>query len=245
VRHRRRAPIGHGFRYPHAMVAVDAADPSALEAHPWFGWHRPAPVRFHRADYLGPAELPLDEAARRCVREQTGLALDGRVEILTQPRAWGYSFNPVSFYLCHDRAGNLRAIVAEITNTPWLERHAYALAVPEGHPAGAPITWEFAKRFHISPFNPMRQTYRWSFVVRPDAFAVHMVNLDQDGSTVFDATLACRRHRLGLGTLARVLRMSPLLNLQVALRIYLQAKNLWRKGAVFHTHPVKLATAGA
>jgi DUF1365 family protein len=35
----------------------------------------------------------------------------------------------VSFYYCFDAGGTLHSIVAEITNTPWKERHAYVLPV--------------------------------------------------------------------------------------------------------------------
>jgi DUF1365 family protein len=72
-----------------------------------------------------------------------------------------------------------------------------------------------------------------------------MLNLAEDGSTVFDATLVARRRPLTGGMLARLLRVSPLLNLQMALRIYLQARRLWAKGAPFHAHPNTLVPAGA
>jgi len=245
VRHRRHEPVEHRFGYRHALVGLDVdAGREDFERHPWFGWGRPAPVRFHRGDYLGPCTVSLREAVTRCVREQTGLACDGRIEILTQPRAWGFSFNPVSFYLCHDRAGRLMAIVAEITNTPWLERCSYALAVPEDHRSGDPLDFAFTKRFHISPFNPLRQEYRWRFIIRPQSIGVHMRNFTE-GRLVFDATMVLARRPLSGGTLARLLRSSPLLSLQVALRIYLQARALWSKRAPFHPHPSTLVPAGA
>jgi len=236
VRHRRYEPVEHAFGYRHALVGLDLADGQRLEQHPWFGWRRPAAVRFHRGDYLRPLEVPLDQAVRACVRQQTGINFDGSIEILTQPRAWGYSFNPVSFYLCRQADGRLAAIVADITSTPWLERHAYALAVPEDHPPGAPLDLTFAKRFHISPFNGMGQIYRWRFIVRDGVFAVHMRNLE-GGHCVFDATLVLARHALNGGALSRLLRRSPLLNLQVVFRIYLHAKRLWAKRATFYPHP--------
>lgn len=244
VRHRRFAPVAHAFGYRHVQVGLDGADGRALEAHPWFGWRRPAPVRFHRGDYLRPLDLPLDQAARDCLRQQTGVECYGPVEVVTQPRAWGYSFNPVSFYLCRHGDGRLAGIVADITNTPWLERHAYALAVPEGHRDGAPIDAVFAKRFHISPFSRMDQEYRWRFIVRDRGLGVHMRTFE-DGRCVFDATMVLARRPLSGGALARLLRTAPLFNLQVVFRIYMQAKRLWWKKAVFHPHPRTLIPAGA
>ena len=50
------------------------------------------------------------------------------MRLLTTPRTLGRSFNPVSFYYCFDPAGEtVLAIVAEVTNTPWGERHAYVM----------------------------------------------------------------------------------------------------------------------
>ncbi len=245
VRHRRHEPVVHRFGYRHALIGLDLDNGrQALESHPWFGWQRPAPVRFHRGDFLRPVQVPLTEAVHRCVRDQTGVEFAGGIELVTQPRAWGVSFNPVSFYLCHHADGRLAAIVADITNTPWLERHAYALAVPEDHQAGDALDFTFAKRFHISPFSPMRQIYRWRFIVRERALGVHMRSCEGD-RCVFDATMVLARRPLRAGGLARLLRTSPLLNLQVIFAIYMQAKRLWRKNVPFHPHPSTLATAGA
>ena len=45
------------------------------------------------------------------------------------PRVLGYVFNPVSFWWCHDRAGALRAVIAEVRNT-FGEHHNYLIAHP-------------------------------------------------------------------------------------------------------------------
>jgi DUF1365 family protein len=53
--------------------------------------------------------------------------------LLTHLRYFGYCMNPVSFYYCFDAAGErVETIVAEITNTPWGERHQYVLQYPPG-----------------------------------------------------------------------------------------------------------------
>ena len=47
------------------------------------------------------------------------------------PRMLGYVFNPISFWLCHDAAGAVRAVLCEVRNT-FGEQHNYLLAHPDG-----------------------------------------------------------------------------------------------------------------
>jgi len=236
VRHRRHEPVLHSFGYRHGMIGFDLAHGQACETHPWCGFRRTAALRFHRDDYLRPLDRPLDQAVREIVRGESGVIADGPIEVLTLPRCLGFCFNPVSFYLCHQRDGRLAAIVSEITNTPWLERQVYVHPVPADHAEGAPLRVVFAKRFHISPFNGMAQVHDWTFAVRPGVFGVHMRNVEQ-GRTVFDATLVLQRHAMTAAGISRVIRASPLLGLQALIRIYAQAARLWRKHAPFHAHP--------
>ena len=52
----------------------------------------------------------------------------GPIRLLTQLRSFGLCFNPVSFYYCFDeRRRACERVLAEVTNTPWGERHAYLL----------------------------------------------------------------------------------------------------------------------
>ena len=85
-------------------------------------------MRFRRSDYLGDPAVPLADAVRALVAERLGSAPQGPIRLLTHLRTFGHCFNPVSFYYCFAADGErLEAIVAEVTNTPWGERHAYVL----------------------------------------------------------------------------------------------------------------------
>ena len=65
-------------------------------------------------------------AAAQVVREIAGPARRGARPGPHQPRTLGNCFNPVWFYYLHDRE-SAGAVVAEVTNTPWGDRHAYVL----------------------------------------------------------------------------------------------------------------------
>lgn len=160
--------------------------------------------------------------------------------MLSQLRNYGYCFNPVTFYYCYrDESDVLDTIVAEITNTPWGERQSYVLPVTaEGAPGGAGQAFEFSfdKTFHVSPFMPMNQSYRWRFGVPGRDVAVHMEN-HQDGVSVFDATLVLHREPINTASLARVLLRFPASCVRVLAAIYWQALRLWLKRVPFHAHP--------
>ncbi len=72
--------------------------------------------------------MPLERCVRDLVETETGHRPCGPIRLLTHLRYFGYCFNPVSFYYCYDPSGqDIVAVVAEVTNTPWGERHCYVL----------------------------------------------------------------------------------------------------------------------
>ncbi|OYL20435.1 cyclopropane fatty acid synthase, partial [Streptococcus pneumoniae] len=67
----------------------------------------------------------------RGVLGSAGLPADGEVWLQTFPRIAGWMFNPVSFWYCHDAAGTLRAVLAEVNNT-FGQHHQYLLCAQGG-----------------------------------------------------------------------------------------------------------------
>ena len=236
VRHRRFRPVAHAFGFPLFMVYLDLAELDEVFRGRWL-WsaRRAALARFRREDHLGDPRVPLAEAVRDLVAERTGRRPQGPVRLLTHLRYAGYGFNPVSFYYCHDAGGRLEAIVADVSNTPWNERHRYVLAAD---PSGA-ATQRFAssKDFHVSPFMGMDLDYGWTFHAPGERLAVRIENRERNGRVLFDAVLALRRREITGASLAFALVRFPLLTLQVIAAIYWQAFRLHRKGAPTFAHP--------
>lgn len=237
IRHRRHAPRSHAFCYRVTLLYLDLAELDRVFAGRWL-WSvdRSNLAAFHRRDYLGPAELPLDEAVRRTVERALDRRPEGPIRVLTHPRYAGYVFNPVSFYYCHDASGELDCIVAEITNTPWGERHAYVLPVAAAERDGDALEFRLAKDFHVSPFLPMDVRYVWRFSLPGRTLGVHM-RVIRGARDEFDATLALERRSLDAAALRRALVRYPLMTAKVTTAIYWQALRLWLGRTPVYPHP--------
>ncbi|RMU72743.1 hypothetical protein ALP24_02621 [Pseudomonas syringae pv. aptata] len=160
-----------------------------------------------------------------------GRTPSGRVCLLTQARSWGLSFNPVSFFYCHEADGTLAGILCEVTNTPWGERYSYVLpATGEGHQHFA-----VAKAFHVSPFLPRDLEYRMSFSQPAERIGVHMADW-QGELKMFDATLNLTRQNLNRKTLHRYLIAYPWMTAKTCLAIYWQAMRLLVKRIPIFSH---------
>jgi DUF1365 family protein len=231
IRHRRRTPRRE-FRHSLALVYVDLDElPSLLSgrltrAHPGL-------LRFRRRDYHGAPDSPLAAAVRDTVARHTGVRPRGPVRVLTALRSFGHCFNPVSFYYCMSPCGErVEAVLIEVTNTPWGERHCYVI----GGGVSPVLAGDFAKRMHVSPFMPMQQTYTARATVPGRALSVHIESRDGE-TTEFDATLALTRRELTRASARRVTLRYPFATLRVLALIYAHALALKLAGAPVHPHP--------
>jgi DUF1365 family protein len=185
-------------------------------------------LRFRRRDYLGDASAKLDDAVRDLVEQHVGRRPRGPVRVLTQLRSFGHCFNPVSFYYCLDQRGErIEALVAEVTNTPWGERHAYV--IPEG-------VGRFEKALHVSPFHEMDHTYVCRSTLPGKALSVRIEN-ERHGVGVFEAGLNLRRRELSRASLRRMSVRYPLATLRVLGLIYMHAIGLRLAGVGTFPHP--------
>jgi DUF1365 family protein len=234
VGHRRIDPVEHAFRYPIFMAYLDLDElPGVLD--PLLGWsaRRPAAAWFRRSDHIGDPARPLADCVRDAIEDDLGRRPAGPIRVLTNLRYFGHCFNPVSFFFCFDPDGQrVEALLADVSNTPWKERHSYAIRA-DGTPT---ISGRLEKRFHVSPLMGMDHVYEWRTTVPGDDLEVR-IESSRRGRPSFDATLSLARRELAADTARRMLIRYPAMTAQVVARIYWQALRLRLKGARWHPHP--------
>ena len=238
VEHRRMNPVEHRFRYSLYMLYLDLDElPALLQSRSGLQASFFSPASFCRKDHLHPPEVPLAEAVRGLVEKQTGSRPAGPVRLLTLLRNFGYYFSPLNLYFCFDGGGGeLQAIVAEVTNTPWLEKHWYVLW--RGNRINEPPKLHFRhpKNFHVSPFMDMDAEYEWRLNEPGPRLGISLANL-KEGHRYFQVTMALERRELSRGTMLRTLVRHPWMTARVSQAIYWQAFHLWRKKCPFYSHP--------
>jgi len=266
--HRRTGPgLAHSFSYQVALplLYLDELE-AAMRLHRLWSARWPAPVHFRRGDFLGPADMTLDQAVRDLVdKHSQGVATKasgpadaapgrpadaapGRIALLANLRTWGWLFNPISLYFCFtsasptpnfaqsERSSVVQHLVAEVENTPWHERTQYVV--------GGPGQYRLAKQMHVSPFLPMELDYELEYSAPAEKFHLR-IDVLKDGVPLLKTGLALRRQVLDRRQMGLYLRELPPTAHKVSLGIYAQAAVLGLKGARFFAHPRQSSRTGA
>ena len=239
VRHTRHRPRRNAFVYPTYFLLLPMR---SLRAHgsPALARNRRAALSFHDRDHgdgRSDSLAWIDE-----VLQEHGIDdAQGEVWLHTYPRVLGHAFKPVSLWYCHRPDGSLRAVVAEVNNT-FGERHCYLLDAPRW---GVPCTAQ--KVFHVSPFCPVRGTYRFVFMRTDGPPARTVVRIDYHdqapaasgdaGPVLINTSVSGTLQPLTARTLRHALWAYPALSLGVVARIHWQALRLWIKRTPFFRQP--------
>lgn len=235
VLHQRLVPRTHEFSYQACMLYLDIDElQSIAKKTRFFSLQKRNLMWFNREDYINPQKGTIREAINEIIYEKFSCTVEGPIRLLSHVRTFGFVFNPVTFYYCYNRREQLQYIVAEIENTPWGQRFAYAL--PATETSASCHRFRFQKDFHVSPFLPMDMEYYWMFTEPEQQLTCRMYNFKQ-GSLAFSAYLSLKRLALSNQNLNRIVFKYPLITWQVIFRIYWQALRLYIKKVPVFSHP--------
>ena len=247
VRHRRFSPKQHEFAYDVFMMYLDTreiADVFSLSR--FWSLTKFAPVQYKRTDFhidqshFGQKYLPsVDESVRNTIQTTIGVRPTGPIRMLVNLRYWGINMNPLSTYYCFDEAGeNIIAILAEVHNTPWNQRHAYVLT---GENFAHKQRVNFSKEFHVSPFNPIAMDYHWHSTTPNKTLGLHLENW-QNNTKIMDATMVLVREPINPNAMNKILIRFPCMTVKIVAAIYWQALKLWWKGVPFFNYSLRKDT---
>ena len=222
VRHRRYSPKPHEFNYKLFLLSLDLDElENDLKFGPWFRVEKPAVLSFCHKDYLGgEGKLSKQKVWDRVV-SLGGEKHAGQVVLLGQLRCFGLYFSPVNFYYCHDTTGAFKYLLAEVSNTPWNERHCYLVDAKQN------VVMD--KEFHVSPFMNEDMQYHWRFTPLKQTLYLNIDNV-RDSEKLFDATFSMQREDLTSGALIKNLLRVPAMTISTVLGIHWEAIKLYAKG---------------
>lgn len=233
VKHHRRQPAEHRLSYPVFFLRLQLSAISRLPKLGLpvnrFGW-----VSFNERDHGARDGSPLGPWIRRLL-DRHQVKADGEIELICFPRMLGYAFNPVSFWICHDAAGAVRAVLAEVHNT-FGEAHNYLLANSDGAALRDGQTLSASKVFHVSPFLEVKGGYTFRFHFGPARFLARIDYADETGA-VLTTSLSGDGVTLSRASLRRAALKFPLQAIATIARIHWHALLLWRKSVPYFTKP--------
>ncbi|MFY8282864.1 DUF1365 domain-containing protein [Pseudoalteromonas sp. SSMSWG5] len=234
VRHRRFAVKKHHFKYPLYMMWVDLAQPEELnDIHPWLGCSGFKALKFKQSDYFNfqtNMQLSVQQRALAKIAELGVKQTFTKVYMLGQLRCMGIYFSPVNFFFYQSNDGNFTHMLAEVSNTPWNERHYYVVPLEK--------KVNFKKVFSVSPFMNLDMNYYWHIRMNPDNTMIHIEN-KKDDTLLFDATLRLQKHPLNKERMSAVLKQFPAMTLSIFKGIYIHALKLFCKRVPFIGHSGK------
>lgn len=234
VVHQRLRPVRHGFGYAVFFVRIPLSQ-WARARRRWLSLDRWNLLGLHRRDF-GPRDGSDLEAWMRAILSEHGIThADGEIVLQAFPRVLGYVFNPIVVWHCFDRAGALRAVLCEVSNT-FGERHNYLLAHPDGRAIGHDEWMQAPKALHVSPFCEVRGNYRFRF---PGDHATAMTRIDyhDDEGLLLATTLHGAAEPITNRNLLRAFFGFPWMTLGVIARIHWQAARLWLRNVPWFAKP--------
>ena len=231
VLHERLRPSRLRFIYPVFCFRFDLDRLHELNKYTWFGLNKRNLVSLHFKDYGLHDGSDLAPWIRTQLSQQD-IEAAGPVILQTFPRILGYAFNPVSFWLCHNKNHQLIAVLAEVNNTFGV-RHAYLLTSQDKQPITHDTHLVCQKTFHVSPFLQVKGQYQ--FRVRETcATSFIAINYSDDEGLILRTSIGGHVEPLSSRNFFRALLRQPFMTFSVIVHFHWQALRLWLRKVPFY-----------
>jgi len=240
ISHKRFSPKPHQFSYKISMLGfvLEELDHVTSE-HLLLGTQWFNPLQFNEKDYLKSELGSLKQRIANKVKQLGGKWDEYKVFMLVQCRCLGVYFSPINFYYCIDVEGQCSLVLAEVSNTPWNERHYYLVNVDptqmnDGQQDYIDKKYINKKDFHVSPFMELNMNYHWLIKHSPDDFLINIQNFTpisvaNKAEKVFEANMILSKQQLKSFALIKSWLSLPFTVVKIVSLIYWQALKLFIK----------------
>jgi hypothetical protein len=235
VMHARLFPKTNRFLYRIFYMSLPLSKLAKLP----IAYNRAAPISFYDKDHGACDGSNLELWARNILKQFDISQADGEIVLVCMPRVLGYVFNPVSFWLCLDKQGKLRAVLSEVNNT-FGECHTYICAHPDQRPIEPTDSIIAEKVFHVSPMLKREGHYEFSFDFTDQQFKVWIDYFDGDQKKQLVTWLAGNQQTMTKTSLRQAFWLYPLVTFKAMTLIHWQALKLLTRGFAFFKKPQQL-----
>lgn len=239
VMHKRLTPKEHGFSYNVYYLHLPLSRLEEINKLKKLRYNKRGILSFWEKDHGYRTVAGLQQWVRDLLKKHGNEKADGEIVLVTLPRVLGYVFNPVSFYFCFDKAGSLKAVVAEVNNT-FGETHSYICSKPDEETITAEDWMVAEKVFHVSPFLEREGTYKFRFDYRENNIGIWIDLYDKDSQKKLITSLIGKLAPLNDKNISEAFWKHPLVTLKTIFLIHLHALKLFRKGIRYLVKPEQM-----
>ena len=229
VMHRRLAPKMHEFVYRIFLFLFDLDELPEIERRvPFFSVNTPNLYSLRDEDYFQFHSRGIRQNLETFLATQNLPVRPARIQLLTLPQLFGYTFNPVSVFFCFDENERPLTSVIQVGNT-FGELKPYLVPCD---PAGPGFHVRVPKNYYVSPFSELDLEFDFRFDAPGQRLRLAIDDY-RGGERVLISTVTGAREELTAGNLARFSIRYPLITLKVIVLIHWEALRLWMKKIPF------------
>jgi len=235
IAHKRLRPVENKFVYRQNYAAFSLYELGKLKK--WcFSLNKPNLFAFYEKD-LGHHKSPIlmDWVTDTLKKEGLNFSDISDIIVITSPRVFFYTFNPISFFLIINKTNELIAALAEVHNT-YGEPHTYIIIKDDQSPICSSDVILAKKALHVSPFFEVKGHYEFRFNWSDQKFGAWITYL-VDNEAILLTSMVGNLYPLTERKLLSWLFTIPLWTFKTTILIHYQAFLLWRKGLRYISKP--------
>ena len=200
--------------------------------------NRRAIVSFYEKDHGSRGTQNLQSWIDNILFDHALTDIIDNVVLVAMPRIFGYTFNPVSFWLCLDKTNQVRAVLCEVNNT-FGETHCYLCMNDDCSPIEKKDKLVAQKLFHVSPFLKREGHYEFRFSYSDVKLGIWINFYDENNNRQLITSLIGHFEPLTRASLHSAFWKYPIVTLKTIGLIHLQAMKLLLMGTKFVKKPLQ------